>query len=138
MLQHTMEPIHYPLTRELTPEAVKEAVKQFKNIMGYMRDRNMQYHNGLIHEVLSTGLRMPELRAELYFQVMKQLVDNPDETSRGRGWEVMGLMLMTFPPPETFENHLCMFFRKQQVHAAGDISMKNSMARGLSSGAGGP
>ena len=35
MLQHTMEPIHYPLTRELTPEAVKEAVKQFKNIMGH-------------------------------------------------------------------------------------------------------
>jgi hypothetical protein len=110
-LYHTASPIHASLTKLEGPTA-KEGVKQFKNIMGYMGDRKYQYQDTLAQEVLACGLENEELRAELYCQVMKQLVDNPSYASESRGWEMMSLFLSVFPPPSSIENVLAMFIRE--------------------------
>jgi len=110
-LYHTSSPIHASLTQLEGPVA-KEATKQFRNIMGYMGDRKYQYPDTLAQEVIACGLETVELRAELYVQVMKQLIDNPSYASESKGWELMSLFLSTFPPPSSIENVLAMFIRE--------------------------
>lgn len=52
------------------------------------------------------------VKTELYVQVLKQLTENPNITSESKGWEMLALMLSCFAPPETFENFVAMFIRK--------------------------
>ena len=67
----------------------------------------------LAAEYLATGVNgSPEMRAELYLQVMKQLTENDSVTSEEKGWEMFAMMLSCFPPPETVENFVAMFLRK--------------------------
>ena len=110
-LYHTIAPIHASLTMLDSP-LNKEAVKMFKNIMGYMGDRKFPYPDTLAQEVIARGLAEEGLRAELYVQVMKQLCDNPSFASETRGWELMSLLLSVFPPPPSVENVLSMFLRE--------------------------
>ncbi|GMI37880.1 hypothetical protein TeGR_g2408 [Tetraparma gracilis] len=110
-LYHTSSPIHASLTQLESPLS-KEATKQFKNIMGYMGDRKYQYPDTLAQEVIACGLENADLRAELYCQVMKQLIDNPSYASESKGWELMSLFLSVFPPPSSIENVLAMFIRE--------------------------
>lgn len=51
-------------------------------------------------------------RAELYYQVMKQLSKNPSRNSLLKGWEMMTLLLSTFAPPKDIENVVALFLRK--------------------------
>jgi len=110
-LYHTITPIHASLTM-LDSSLNKEAVKMFKNIMGYMGDRKFPYPDTLAQEVIACGLAGDGLRAELYVQVMKQLCDNPSFASETKGWELMSLFLSVFPPPPSVENVLSMFLRE--------------------------
>ena len=71
-LYHSSSPIHASLTNLESPLS-KEAVKMFKNIMGYMGDRKYPYPDTLAQEVIACGLANEALRAELYVQVMKQV-----------------------------------------------------------------
>jgi len=111
MLVFSSHPIHESL-HDLPPQINKEAVKQFKNIMGWMGDRKYQYPDTLAQEVLATGITMAELRTELYSQLMKQIMQNPNRESQDKGWELMALMLSSFPPPDSFENFLAYFIRE--------------------------
>jgi predicted HTH domain antitoxin len=45
--------------------------------MGYMGDRVMSFPNMLAREVLEKGIQQPELRDEIYIQLIKQVSDNP-------------------------------------------------------------
>ena len=112
-LVHTEKPIHAPLTKLEPGPTSKSACKMFRNVMGYMGDRKYNYPDTLAQELISSGLDGEEdLRAELYVQVMKQLIDNPSIASETRGWELLSLFLSSFPPPSSIENHLAMFLRE--------------------------
>lgn len=52
-------------------------------------------------------------KAELYYQVMKQLLRNPSRASMLKGWEMMTLLLTNFAPPKDIENVVALFLRKQ-------------------------
>jgi len=47
-----------------------------------------------------------ELRDEIYCQVMKQLTSNPSTESVFRGWQLLCVLLVTFPPSKNFEGSL--------------------------------
>eukprot|EP01097_Dermamoeba_algensis_P005188 TRINITY_DN3298_c0_g1_i1.p1 TRINITY_DN3298_c0_g1~~TRINITY_DN3298_c0_g1_i1.p1 ORF type:complete len:1335 (+),score=354.39 TRINITY_DN3298_c0_g1_i1:147-4007(+) len=126
MLLWTKEPIHTSLTHMYeieedlqtkeqqlhSRELNKTATKLFKNIMGWMGDRQLSFPQVLAREVLQTGIQEPLLRDEIYCQLIKQMTSNPTLASVDKGWRLMKLCLQTFPPSSEFENFLEMFIRK--------------------------
>ncbi|CAM9589718.1 unnamed protein product [Chrysoparadoxa australica] len=122
-LRWTTEPIHKSL---LDIKGLKgEAIKQFKNLLGYCGDRRYQYPDSFIREIVLKGLEVEALRGELYAQVMKQLNGNSSEQSRNRAWEVLMLMLGCFPPPDDMLNFVLVFV---EDNAAADQREKLKLA----------
>jgi len=125
MLKHSTNPIHSCLTDVESEDEKKLAVRQFRSMQAYMGDRAYPYPDQLIAEYLQIGLAHPNLRAEFYVQLMKQLVDNPSQDSVQKGWEILVFMLSSFPPPKSVENFVALFIRD---HAPSDTQQKFSHA----------
>merc|ERR1719473_2372797 len=53
------------------------------------------------------------LRDELYCQLIKQLSNNTNPSSRSKGWDLMLLCIAHFPPNGEMENYLEMFLRQK-------------------------
>lgn len=117
MLKWTKHPLHQSLTdlidkKDLNGKPLnKLAMHGFKNILGYMKDRKAQYPDTLAIELLETNLAYPDLRAETYCQLMKQLKQNDNPESRKRGWNLMQLCLDTFPTNVQLENTLITYLQ---------------------------
>ncbi|KAJ7287766.1 hypothetical protein C8J57DRAFT_1284865 [Mycena rebaudengoi] len=63
--------------------------------------------NGILEEerwLLGEGLTHGELRDEIYCQIMKQLTGNPGPESTFKGWQLLCVLLITFPPSKNFES----------------------------------
>jgi len=73
--------------------------------------KNTPDHYGL--NILLEGHSIPELRNEIYCQLIKQLTNNPKPQSINRGWNMMTLCLYSFPPTPELENYLEVFIRNQ-------------------------
>jgi len=71
--------------------------------------RPLPYPNALAQDLLEQCLAAPELRNEVYCQIIKQLTENPSPQSVTKGWQLMRCCLQTFPPSEEFANYLEMF-----------------------------
>ena len=110
MLKWVKQPIPTSLTF-LPPLFAKQATKLFKNILGYMGDRSMSYPDQLAQDLLSQGLATPEVRDEVYCQIIKQLAQNPNPSSTQKGWKLMEFCLQTFAPGDDFANYLEMYLR---------------------------
>lgn len=106
-LKHTCTPIHTCLTRELSSEENKLGKRIFKSLLCFMGDRQ-NTTDGLIlaQEMLVVILGNPELWTEVYCQIIKQLTENPSETSRDLGWGLLDIFLDTFPCGKGMENYL--------------------------------
>jgi hypothetical protein len=83
---------------ELEPALNKEATGLFKCLLMYSGERPNPYPPAMALQVLQTGVAQPELRAEIYMQLIKQLRHNPSADSQRRYWELLALALMTFAP----------------------------------------
>lgn len=89
-------------------------VKMFKNVMGFMRDRKYTYPETLGRELLEACLLHPELRDELFLQVVKQLRRNPKKESKYLGFVLLDMCLRSFPPSDTLENAVEYFLRESE------------------------
>ena len=112
MMDWSKSPIYSALTR-LPSMLNKEAILTFKNIMGFMGDRVMSFPNMLAREVLEKGIQQPDLRDEIYIQIIKQVTNNPNPSSTEKGWKMMKMCLDCFPPSREFENYLEIYFRNR-------------------------
>merc|ERR1712063_14816 len=112
MMHWSKNPTHTSLTR-VPPHLIKDSVIIFKNIMGFMGDRVMSFPNMLAREVLEKGIQEPDLRDEIYVQIIKQVTNNPNPSSTEKGWKVMNMSLNCFPPSREFENYLEIYFRNR-------------------------
>jgi myosin heavy subunit len=99
---------------ELEPENSKIAVQVHKSLLGYMGDKSMAFPATLAQDILQKGLEQPQLRDEIYLQVMKQLSSNPTADSIAKGWQVMCMCVSTFPPSMEFELYLLNFMHEQK------------------------
>mmetsp|Transcript_14936 Transcript_14936/g.28233 ORF Transcript_14936/g.28233 Transcript_14936/m.28233 type:complete len:3070 (+) Transcript_14936:85-9294(+) len=99
MLKHSKYDIHAAMT-EMTHGVGNNAMarKMFKNLMGYMGDRQYQNPMALSEEICEVGLNNEDLRDELYLHCLKQLTDNESNNSRDKGWMHLSMLLHTFPP----------------------------------------
>ncbi|KAF8828813.1 hypothetical protein HHX47_DHR3000364 [Lentinula edodes] len=91
-------------------------------------------HNHVLEEerwLLGEGLTHGELRDEIYCQVMKQLSKNPNPESVFKGWQLLCVLLITFPPSKDFEMYLRSFIQTHLSHHEGriDIMAKFSLRR---------
>jgi len=111
MLQYSKHKLLTSLTR-LDNKTAREALKVYRSIMGFMGEKKMYASADLCAEVVAAGLANDQLRPEIYCQLCKQLTGNPNPESSSKGWNLMLMCLLYFPPGDSLENYLHMFIRK--------------------------
>ncbi|CAE7178082.1 unnamed protein product [Rhizoctonia solani] len=73
--------------------------------------------------LLAEGIEHGELRDEIYCQVVKQLTDNSNPESTFRGWQLLCVLLVTFPPSKNFEGYLRSFMLTKVKQTEGRIDV---------------
>lgn len=97
MLKHSKHLLPTSLTIVRSGKHEKLALDLFKSVLTVMGDRVA--HNDIVGEVLDilvTGVRVRELREEIYLQLLKQLTKNDDEGSIRKGWDLLAVCLRCF------------------------------------------
>lgn len=135
MMTWQKSPLGSPLL-QINKYLHKEAIKTFKSIQRVMGDRDRPSHNGsstslvasnaLLEEersLLGDGITHGELRDEIYCQVMKQLTGNPNPESVFRGWQLLCVLLVTFPPSKNFEASLRSFISQATHQQEGRVDV---------------
>ncbi|KZS88649.1 hypothetical protein SISNIDRAFT_475905 [Sistotremastrum niveocremeum HHB9708] len=128
----------------------KDAVRIFRVIQQVMGDREYEGRRqppgspgrspggsvakGILEEerwMLGEGILHGELRDEIYCQLVKQLSGNPQPDSVFRGWQLMSVLLITFPPSKNFEAYLRTFIeqRRGQKESRVDVMAKYCLGR---------
>lgn len=102
---------------DLEKPLCKIALKCFKDLQRIMGDRkpgmSAKSQLEVVRNHIDLALREPALRDELYLQVLKQITENPARTSLMKGWEVMCVYSVNFPPSKeltpVFLRELCIY-----------------------------
>ncbi|TCD60483.1 hypothetical protein EIP91_010015 [Steccherinum ochraceum] len=147
MMTWQKTPLSGPLLQLMNKQLYKEAVKVFRSIQRIMGDRSgpsgsgmppPSPHNGsttslhsglnsvLLEEerwLLGQGLMHGELRDEIYCQVMKQLSGNPSAESTFKGWQLLCVILVTFPPSKNFEGSLHSYLQQATSQQEGRVDV---------------
>lgn len=129
MLEHSTKPLHLSLTDLERPDLNRESLQHFKAALAYAGERPDHLPNAQAHALLTAAVRTPELRPELYLQMLKQLNGCESAEATNRYWELLALLLLTSPPGsgcDDFVHAFCLkrapeLIRKQliaQVHKA--------------------
>ncbi|CDH60032.1 rho gtpase activation protein [Lichtheimia corymbifera JMRC:FSU:9682] len=108
MLRWTKESLKQPLIM-LNKDLYKDALKCFKLIQIIMGDRPRPRQSTEIEEyqtLLGCGISKGQMRDEIYVQVCKQLNNNPNGQSIRKGWEILCVISVTFPPSKNLESYL--------------------------------
>ena len=101
LLLYSNEPIPTSLLK-MSNDHMSRAVKMFSGILKYTGDTGDQLSGPAALEIaqklLHQGLKRPELKDELYMQLIKQTRGNPTLSSRAKAWELFQLVASTMPP----------------------------------------
>ncbi|KAJ6231100.1 rho gtpase activation protein [Anaeramoeba flamelloides] len=99
------------------PKAIhcKTAIKLFKNLLVYMGEISARNVTDLkaISGILSTGVKTPELRDEIYIQVIKQTTNNPNNESEIKAWCALSLLAHSFIPTRNLHNFVKDYCKKK-------------------------
>ncbi|KAI8914434.1 Rho GTPase activation protein [Gorgonomyces haynaldii] len=92
----------------------KDALKCFKLIQKIMssKDEILKCYEE-VNQLLEKGVRQGGLRDEIYVQLCKQLSENPYNDQVIRGWTLMSVLTVTFPPSKNLENYLKNFIEER-------------------------
>lgn len=66
-------------------------------------------------KIVRTGLAEPEMRDELFLQVLCQITGNPSTASCIRGWQMLNVLLTCFPPSSSLEPCLRNFLQERST-----------------------
>jgi hypothetical protein len=106
------DPISGPLLT-LAPSLAKDAVKCFKMLQKILTAKGSAMDSFQdIQALLEKGIRVGSLRDEIFVQSIKQLTNNPKPNQVHRGWQLMSVLVGTFPPSKNLENYLKNFLHE--------------------------
>ena len=85
------------------PENVNLACNIFKDLCKLLRGELKPEQAVLtIQSTIAYGIERPELRDEIFCQLIRQVTDNPREDACLRGWHFMALCTIAFSPSKNF------------------------------------
>ncbi|MEW5314403.1 MAG: hypothetical protein WDW38_005908 [Sanguina aurantia] len=91
---------------KLNNDHTSRAIKMFSGILKYMNETQEAVTDvmrlDISQKLLHQGLKRPELKDELFMQLLKQTRANPGQPSRVRAWELFYLVSSTMPPSKDF------------------------------------
>ena len=85
---------------KLSADNVTRSVQMFGSILSYTGDDKLTEAQRIetVQKLMHQGLKRPELRDELYMQLVKQTRGNTVPESRQRAWELFNLVAASMPP----------------------------------------
>eukprot|EP01114_Cavostelium_apophysatum_P016197 TRINITY_DN4552_c1_g1_i1.p1 TRINITY_DN4552_c1_g1~~TRINITY_DN4552_c1_g1_i1.p1 ORF type:complete len:1671 (-),score=460.55 TRINITY_DN4552_c1_g1_i1:15-4412(-) len=92
---------------KLPSDISKVAMEIFNRVMSYMMSKT--FESGTAQQILSNGLELPELRDEIYCQLVKQATRNPKAEHAWKIWELLTFCLSTFAPSPTLQPYLASY-----------------------------
>jgi len=96
-------------------ELNKQAIEMFKGGLEYMGERKsliVRDLNEIATAILKIAVEHPQLRDELYIQLVKQTTLNPQEKSEEKGWELFSMLLeLCIIPSYNFEKFVRQHFQ---------------------------
>ena len=85
------------------PENVNLACGIFKDLCKLLRgDMKPDQYNLTIQSTIAYGIERPELRDEIFCQLIRQVSDNPKDDALVKGWHFLTLCTIAFPPSKNF------------------------------------
>lgn len=89
-----------------TADNQTRAVKMFASVLQYMGVHGDMLGAmaalELVQKLLHQGLKRPELRDELFMQLVKQTRGNPNPSARTKAWQLLYMTAATMPPTKDF------------------------------------
>ncbi|GLC77793.1 hypothetical protein PLESTB_000955500 [Pleodorina starrii] len=129
LLMFSNEPIPTSLLK-LSNDHISRAVKMFSGILKYMGETGEQLPAiqslEIAQKLLHQGLKRPELKDELYMQLIKQTRGNPGISSRVKAWELFHLVASTMPPSKEFVTMV-----SEYIHAVAHEEQEDAFVRQL-------
>ncbi|PNW82236.1 hypothetical protein CHLRE_06g278125v5 [Chlamydomonas reinhardtii] len=129
LLMFSNEPIPTSLLK-LSNDHISRAVKMFSGILKYMGETGEQLPAiqslEIAQKLLHQGLKRPELKDELYMQLIKQTRGNPNIASRVKAWELFHLVASTMPPSKEFVTMV-----SEYIHAVAHEEQEDAFVRQL-------
>ncbi|KAI8643681.1 Rho GTPase activation protein [Parasitella parasitica] len=115
LLCWTKDSIRQPLLNNSKSLLSKDALKCFKTLQMLMNDRPQPRTFDYIENfqsLLSCGITKGQMRDEIYVQICRQLNKNPNDESIRKGWEILCVVSVTFPPSKNLETYLNRFVQQ--------------------------
>ncbi|GMH43362.1 hypothetical protein BSKO_11284 [Bryopsis sp. KO-2023] len=105
MLSHSTEVIPTSLLK-INGEISSKAVKMFGNVLMYMGEGSdpvdPPQQTEVAVKLVHTCMKRPDLKDELYMQLLKQSRGNPDPKSRFKAWQLWLVISSALPPSKEY------------------------------------
>ncbi|EDQ90831.1 uncharacterized protein MONBRDRAFT_15843, partial [Monosiga brevicollis MX1] len=105
MLPTSMVHMHNPENVNLACSVWKDLNKQLR---GELKDAQVAQST---QSIVAYCLERPELRDEVYCQLIRQCTNNPSPEEQRRGWELLCIFVVSFPPSKMLYKYLQAFMK---------------------------
>jgi hypothetical protein len=94
------------------PENVNISCGIFKDLCKLLRgDLKQDQYSLTIQSTIAYGIERPELRDEIFCQLIRQVTENPKDEAVFRGWHFLALCTIAFLPSKNFNKYLQAFYQ---------------------------